>query len=73
MYTVFGSRGCTCSRPICSVSARPSDIHVLPPSVLLKTPHPGEIELREFCSPVPTYTVLVSDGAMAMSPIDEQR
>ena len=73
MYTVFGSFGCTCSRPMCSVSDRPRKLHVRPPSVLLNTPQPGEMELREFCSPVPTYSVLVSDGAIAMSPIDMQR
>jgi hypothetical protein len=40
-------------RPMCSDCGSPTKAHVRPPSVLLNTPHPGEIELREFCSPVP--------------------
>ena len=49
------------------VSRRPMNFQVRPPSVDLNMPAPGEMELREFTSPVPTYTTLVSEGAMAMS------
>src|SRR6266571_5260354 len=44
--------------------------HVWPPSVDLKMPQPGEIVLRESSSPVPAHTCVVSDGAIATSPID---
>src|SRR6266852_3347402 len=44
--------------------------HVCPPSVDLKRPRPGEIVLRESSSPVPAHTCIVSDGAIASSPID---
>src|SRR6266567_5693096 len=44
--------------------------HVCPPSVDLKMPQPGEIVLRESSSPVPAQTCVVSDGAIATSPID---
>src|SRR6266550_1948656 len=44
--------------------------HVCPPSVDLKMPQPGEIVLRESSSPVPAHTCIVSDGAIATSPID---
>ena len=33
-------------------------------------PPPGSIELREFCSPVPAQTCIVSDGATASAPIE---
>ena len=52
-HAVFGSVGCTITRPMCSVSLRPMKVHVRPPSTDLKTPPPGEIELRELGSPVP--------------------
>src|SRR6266566_1455259 len=44
--------------------------HVWPPSVDLKMPQPGEIVLRESSSPVPAHTCIVSDGAIATSPIE---
>ena len=47
--------------------------HDLPPFVLLKMPPPGEMELRESSSPVPAHTWLVSDGAIARSPIEITR
>jgi hypothetical protein len=36
-------------------------------------PPPGEMELRELGSPVPQYTTLVSEGAMARSPPEATR
>src|SRR5712691_12316498 len=53
-----------------SVVSSPIDFHVSPPSVDLKMPQPGEIVLRESSSPVPAHTCIVSDGAIASSPID---
>ena len=49
------------------VSRSPTYVHVRPASVDLKTPAPGETELREFGSPVPAYRMLVSEGAIAIS------
>src|ERR1041385_4605092 len=69
-YTVFGSFGLTTMRPIAPVFSSPMRVHVRPPSVDLKMPHPGEIVLRESSSPVPAHTCIVSDGAIASSPIE---
>src|ERR1041384_19995 len=57
-------------RPIAPVFSSPMRVHVRPPSVDLKMPHPGEIVLRESSSPVPAHTCIVSDGAIASSPIE---
>src|SRR5882762_10389686 len=67
---MFGFVGCTTMRPIAPVFSRPTRFHVSPPSVDLKMPQPGEIVLRESSSPVPAHTCIVSDGAIANSPID---
>src|ERR1051325_4236836 len=69
-YTVFGSVGWTTIRPIAWVFSSPIGFQVIPPSVLLKIPLPGESELRELGSPVPAHTWLVSDGAIASIPIE---
>src|SRR5437016_14665730 len=57
-------------RPIAPVFSSPVRFQVSPPSVDLKMPQPGEIVLRESSSPVPAHTCVVSDGAIATSPID---
>ena len=57
-------------RPIDWVSSRPRWVQVLPPSVVPHTPSPIEALCRLLASPVPTYTMFVSDGAMAIAPID---
>src|SRR5213592_2336346 len=67
---MLGLVGCTTMRPIAPVFSRPTRFHVIPPSVDLKMPQPGEIVLRESSSPVPAHTCIVSDGAIASSPID---
>src|SRR5260221_7418845 len=67
---VFGSVGGITMRPIAWVFSRPIGFQLIPPSVLLKIPLPGESELRELGSPVPAQTWLVSDGAMASIPIE---
>ena len=72
-YTTFGLVGCTAMRPMCSVFSSPLADHVMPPSVDLKMPPPGSMELREFGSPVPAHTCCVSDGAMASMPIEITR
>ena len=72
-YTTFGLLGCTAMRPMCSVFSSPFAFHVMPPSVDLKIPPPGSMELREFGSPVPAHTCWVSDGAMASMPIEITR
>src|SRR5690349_8621306 len=66
-----GLVGWTAIRPMCSVFSRPISFHVNPPSVDLYTPRPGSTELRVLASPVPTQTCIVSDGAIAMAPIDD--
>src|SRR6266446_3494304 len=67
---MFGFVGCTTMRPIAPVFSSPVRFQVSPPSVDLKMPQPGEIVLRESSSPVPAHTCVVSDGAIASSPID---
>src|SRR6478736_2098833 len=69
-YTMFGFVGCTRIRPTCCVCSRPTDFQLMPPSDDLYTPHPGATLLRALSSPVPTYRIFESLGAMAMSPID---
>ncbi len=64
-YTTFASVGSMAMRPICRVSASPMNAQVLPASVDLYTPPPGEMELRESASPVPAHTTAVSPGATA--------
>src|SRR5712691_12110539 len=70
---MFGLVGWTTMRPIAPDFSSPTRFQVRPPSVDLKMPHPGEIVLRESSSPVPAHTCVVSDGAIASSPIDTQR
>src|SRR6267378_1122414 len=67
---MLGFVGCTTMRPIAPDFSSPTRFHVSPPSVDLKMPQPGEIVLRESSSPVPAHTCIVSDGAIASSPID---
>src|SRR3989442_9463428 len=67
---MLGSFGLTTMRPTAPVFSSPIRFHVSPPSVDLKMPQPGEIVLRESSSPVPAHTCVVSDGAIASSPID---
>src|SRR6267378_2559814 len=66
---MLGLVGCTTMRPIAPDFSNPTRFQVSPPSVDLKRPHPGEIVLRESSSPVPPHTCIVSDGAIATSPI----
>src|SRR2546426_994822 len=70
---MLGFVGCTTMRPIAPDFSSPTRFHVSPPSVDLKMPQPGEIVLRESSSPVPAQTCVVSEGAIASSPIDTQR
>src|SRR3989454_11874025 len=67
---MLGFVGCTTRRPIAPAFSSPTRFQVSPPSVDLKMPQPGEIVLRESSSPVPAHTCVVSDGAIASSPID---
>src|SRR5512143_2793514 len=60
-------------RPIACVFSRPISFHVIPPSVDLKIPPPGEMVLRELGSRVPAHTCIVSLGAMASMPIEITR
>src|SRR3989442_14674929 len=70
---MFGLVGCTTMRPMAPLFSSPASFQVSPPSVDLKMPQPGEIVLRESSSPVPAQTCVVSEGAIASSPIDTQR
>src|SRR5512146_903156 len=70
---MFGLVGWTTMRPIACVFSSPMSFHVIPPSVDLYTPPPGEMVLREFGSPVPAHTCIVSLGAMASMPIETTR
>src|SRR5271157_1288548 len=69
-YTVLGSVESTTMRPIDCVSSRPRCVQWSPPSVVPQTPSPMDELWRLLASPVPTYTTLGSEGAMAMAPID---
>jgi hypothetical protein len=46
--------------------------HVLPPSVLLKTPHPYGDDWRFWGSPVPTQIRFGLDWSRVTSPMEEQ-
>src|SRR5437773_12302091 len=70
---MLGFVGCTTMRPMAPVFSSPASFQVIPPSVDLKRPQPGEIVLRESSSPVPAHTCIVSLGAIASSPIEMQR
>src|SRR3977135_1514571 len=70
---MLGFVGCTTMPPIPPAFSSPTRFQVSPPSVDLKMPQPGEIVLRESSSPVPAHTCVVSDGAIASSPIDTHR
>src|SRR5437762_565414 len=70
---MLGFVGCTTMRPMAPVFSSPASFQVIPPSVDLKMPQPGEIVLRESSSPVPAHTCIVSLGAIASSPIEMQR
>src|SRR5258708_8855048 len=70
---MLGLVGFTTMRPMAPDFSRPIDFHVVPPSVDLKMPQPGEMVLRESSSPVPAHTCIVSLGAIASSPIETQR
>src|SRR3989449_6899406 len=67
---MLGLVGCTTMRPMAPDFSSPVRFQVRPPSVDLKIPQPGEMVLRESSSPVPAHTCIVSDGAIASSPID---
>src|ERR1041385_5900893 len=64
-----GFAGCTRTREICCVSARPTTPHFFPPSVVLKTPSPWETLPRIGYSPVPTYTMSGFDSLTPIAPI----
>src|SRR5213592_4616168 len=64
-----GFAGCTRTREICCVSARPTNSHFFPPSVVLKTPSPCETLPRIGYSPVPTYTTSGFDSLTPIPPI----
>src|SRR5262245_18047208 len=53
------------------VFSRPMRVQVLPAAADLKMPSPTEMWLRMHDSPVPAQTVFASEGATAISPIDD--
>src|SRR5438105_5293378 len=64
-----GLVGCTRTRAICCVSARPSNVQVLPPSVVFHTPSPWDTLPRIGNSPVPTYTMSGFDSETPIAPM----
>src|SRR2546425_5838758 len=64
-----GLMGWTRTRAICCVSARPSEVHVLPPSVVFQMPSPCETLPRIGYSPVPTYTTSGFDSDTPIAPM----
>src|SRR4029450_13772918 len=67
---VPGSVGCTTTRAIARLCARPTCVQVAPASVERYTPLPQAELLRSFASPVPTHTTFGSDGATATAPME---
>src|SRR6266700_3325243 len=65
---ISGLVGWTRTRAICCVSARPSEVHVLPPSVVFQTPSPCDTLPRIGNSPVPTYTMSGFDSETPIEP-----
>src|SRR5438094_9970264 len=63
-----GLVGWTRTRAICCVSASPSEVHVLPPSVVFQTPSPWDTLPRIGTSPVPTYTTSGLDSETPLAP-----
>src|SRR4029077_21064616 len=61
--------GWTRTRAICCVSARPSEVHVLPPSVVFQMPSPWDTLPRIGNSPVPTYTMSGFDSETPIAPM----
>src|SRR6185437_9560965 len=55
-YATSGLCGSTMTRAICLVSVRPTDVHVLPSSVVFHTPSPCDTLPRLSNSPAPPYT-----------------
>src|SRR6266576_5921324 len=64
-----GLVGCTRTREICCVSASPTFVQVLPPSVVFQTPSPAATLPRIGYSPVPTYTTSGFDSETPIAPI----
>src|SRR5216110_877973 len=64
-----GLVGCTRTREICCVSASPTFVQVLPPSVVFQTPSPAATLPRIGYSPVPTYTTSGFDSLTPIAPI----
>src|SRR6266496_5011227 len=64
-----GLVGWTRTRAICCVSASPSEVHVLPPSVVFQTPSPWDTLPRIGNSPVPTYTTSGFDSETPIAPM----
>ena len=70
-YATSGSPGWSAILATWRVSAKPTSVHVRPPSVDLKTPHPYW-ELCRFCgSPVPAHTTFGFAWKTVTSPMDE--
>src|SRR2546422_11609546 len=64
-----GLVGWTRTRAICCVSAKPSEVHVLPPSFVFQMPSPCDTLPRIGNSPVPTYTMSGFDSDTQIAPI----
>src|SRR5437870_8358657 len=64
-----GLVGCTRTREICCVSPSPTEVHVLPPSVVFQTPSPAATLPRMGYSPVPTYTMSGFDSETPIAPM----
>src|SRR6266516_1868114 len=67
---MLGLVACTTMRPLAPDFSSPVRFQVIPPSIDLTMPQPGEIVFRDASSPVPAHACIVSDGAIATSPIE---
>ena len=65
-----GSRGSTRIFPMCRVASSPTCDQRAPPSVERYTPSPYVMSERMSASPVPTHSTSVSEGAIAIAPIE---
>src|SRR5437899_12844194 len=72
-YTTSGFFGWITLGPLCPIAWTLIFFPGFPSSIYLYAPSPQDDLCRFFVSPVPTHTIHGSDGAIAMSPMVEER
>src|SRR5688572_18259819 len=72
-HATSGLVGCTRIFEIASTPAKPTCVHVFPPSPLRYTPSPGMMLPRMQLSPIPMYTTSGFDSLTATAPTEALR